>query len=167
MNTIDLEVDGDVLRIAYGARRPAVVIENAVVVSDTAEIQAIGVSRMDHHRPNRAYRVRRPFDVPDFDPALAEAVIRYFVTRKEMRSGNLLRWALGRGAVRLQWPSWPKLSPDDRRSFLLGVARIADVEINGQVAVHGSRARPIAGIRPTIHDWAVANDGPFGGSLVG
>jgi hypothetical protein len=157
MNSVDIEIEPDVIRVSYGGGHPPEVIENAAVIDDKQRIQAIGSVRAEGPAiPNTTYRVFRIFDGEVFYRDLAQAATEYFATRSDRRSGNLIRWALGRGAVRIRWPEWPSLSVDDRRSFLEAVARTANVEINGRVAIHGTWARSILRLRPTVESWAVA-----------
>lgn len=145
------------IRISYGTGHPPEVIENAAVIDDKQRIQAFGATTTgEPASPNTTYRILRIFDDAAFYPDLAETATRYFATRSDRRSGNLLLWAIARGLVRIRWVQWPSLSAEDRRLFLESVAQTADVEINGRVAVHSKRLRSILGIRPTVEAWAVA-----------
>ena len=44
MNTVDLEIERDVIRVSYGAGRPPEVIENSVVIDDKQRIRAFGAA---------------------------------------------------------------------------------------------------------------------------
>jgi len=157
MNAVELDIDRDVIRISYGAGHPPEVIENAAVLDDKQRIQALGATTtQEPASPNTTYRTLRIFDDAAFYPDLAETATRYFATRSDRRSGNPFLGAFGRGVVRIRWVQWPSLSAEDRRSFLEAVAKTADVEINGRLAIHGKRVGSILGIRPTVEAWAVA-----------
>jgi hypothetical protein len=156
LGSIDLDVAGNNLRVTFDRDCPAEVIENVAVLRDGAVIEAFGSSTIaGPSRPNARYRVERPFDSEAFNPDLAEAVTRHLVMLCDERSGARLRAMFGRGAVRLRWSDWPRLSPIDRKSYLHGVSVIADVEVNGRIAARGSILRSLLGIGPSIQAWAV------------
>ncbi len=132
------------------------VIQNAAVLRDGTFIEEFGSSTMTGRSlPNARYRVEKPFDSAAFNPDLAEAVTRHLVTLCDERSGARLRAMFGRGAVRLRWLDWPRLSPDQGMSYLRSVAIEADVDVNGRIAARGSYLRSFLGIGPSIQAWAV------------
>lgn len=144
------------LRVAFGRGQPPEVIENVAVLRDNQEIVAFGTSKVTSPASlNASYRAHQPFAVEAFNPDLAEAVTRHLVMLGDERSGARLRAIFGRGEVRLRWTDWPRLSPEQRRSYLRSVAIVADVEVNGRMAVRGSRLRSLLGLGPSIQPWAV------------
>lgn len=157
MDTLDLEVDGDVIRVSLGPAGPVEVLRNAIVIRDDRQIVAIFSESIDMGlvAPNTMHRVRRPFQVAAFDPVLAEAVTWYLVRRNSQRTGGFIRRAFRRSVVRLRWPDWSMVSPDLRRAFLREIARTADVEVNGRIAVRTTRWRSLMGKGAVIENWAV------------
>jgi hypothetical protein len=156
LSSIEIDVGRDLLRVAFGRGQPPEVIENVAVLRDNHVIVAFGTSKVNSiASANATYRAQRPFSVEAFNPDLADAVTRHLVMLGDERSGARLRAIFGRGEVRLRWTDWPRLSPEQRRSYLRSVAIKADIEINGRMAVRGSHLRSVLGIDPSIESWAV------------
>jgi hypothetical protein len=167
VRTIDMEVEGDDLLVSDSYGRSRERLENAMVVHHEDRrrpvVDAIGSASISPGaipNPGADYRVHRPFDVHDFDPALAEGVLYYFL-RRTYGAASIVRVILrSRGVARLRWAEWAHLSATDRRSFLMGVGRWADVEINGRSAASLSRLRSLFGKDPTIEEWATEAQAP-------
>jgi hypothetical protein len=158
MRTIDLAVEGDSLLVSDGSGRAPERLENSIVIRDKGKgrrmVDAIGSASESVEQPGQ--RKLRPFDIEQFDPSLAEAVV-YYLLRKADGSMSALRSLVlvSRGTVRLRWPEWSRLAAEHRRSFVRLVGQWADLEVNGRIALHRTWTRSLLFQGPLIERWAV------------
>ena len=158
MRTIDLAVEGDSLIVSDGSGRAPERLENSIAIRDQGKgrrmVVAIGSASELAEQPGQ--RKLRPFDTQEFDPALAEAVVCYFLRKPEGSMSALRSLVLvPRGAVRLRWPEWSRLSAEERRSFLTLVGRWGDLELNGRIALRRTWTRSLLFQGPLVERWAV------------
>jgi len=156
LGAIDLEVDGDELRVEFDRGCPPEVIANVAVLRDGRFIEEFGSSALKGAPlPNARYRVEKPFDAEAFNPDLAEAVTRHLAAICANGPSAWHRELFRRQTVRLRWVSWSRLPSEHRTSYLRSVAVVADVEVNGTIAVRGSLLRSLFAMGPSIQRWAV------------
>lgn len=157
MTTLDIVVRDDHVDVSVTARAWSVRVPNSIVVKTDrrGERRVVGISGLGESAGADALR---PFDPTNFDPALAQAFIRYW-SHEHARSGTppeRFRAALSTVSIDLVWSSWSQLPAADRRAFLrFAIAPFASVSINGRLAGRWNGLRVALGLGPAMEDWAV------------